>query len=242
MPHRDLADISKTGTAVGLTSSHAGEYEMNTTLSVCVAIAAGLAVHTHAQTILNGDMTGPMAASIPPPSWTAWSDTADTCDASGPFNYTGNPWVLSPNGGTFVRGGANNFGVNEGISQIVTGFIPGQTYSLEFYTTNLGFQNPSSGWTGADGFWRFFVDGSAIGDSVTLTKPALGSDDITWTFGTLSFVAPAASFELAFQSRWLGPDSAAYMGIDGVDVRLVPTPASMAVIALAGVGTMRRRR
>ncbi len=27
---------------------------------------------------------------------------------------TGNPWVLSPNGGTFVRGGSSDFGVNEG--------------------------------------------------------------------------------------------------------------------------------
>lgn len=215
---------------------------MKSTLIVCAAIAAGLASTTNAQTIMNPDLTGPVASSTAPIDWYAWTDTADTCDASGPFNYTGNPWVLSPNGGTFVRGGANDFGVNEGIAQVVTGFVPGQVYTLEFYTTNLGFQNPSTGWTGADGFWRFYADGTVFGDSVTLTKPVLGTDDISWTFGTLNFVAPAASFELAVQSQWAGSGSAAYMGIDGINVRPVPAPASMGLIALAGVGALRHRR
>jgi hypothetical protein len=215
---------------------------MNRTLIVCAGITAGITSGADAQTILNSDLTGPMAVSTPPPSWTAWTDTADTCDASGPFNYTGNPWVLSPNGGTFVRGGSNDFGVNEGIAQVVAGFVPGQVYTLEFYATNLGFQNPSTGWGGADGFWRFYADGSVIGDSVTLSRPALETDDITWTFGTLNFVAPSASFELAVQSQWAGSGTAAYMGIDGIDVRVVPAPASMGLIALAGVGAMRRRR
>ncbi len=227
---------------IGLRTRIAGESEMNATLSAVAALAAGLTARMHAQTITNPDLTGPVATSAAPTDWYAWTDTADTCDDAGPFNSTGNPWVLSPNGGTFVRGGANDFGVNEGIAQIVTGFVPGQIYTLEFYTTNLGFQNPTTGWTGADGFWRFFADGSAIGDSVTLTKPALAADDISWSFGTLDFVAPAASFELAFQSRWAGPGSAAYLGIDGVNVRPVPAPASLALIALAGVGAAKRRR
>ncbi|MCA9274077.1 MAG: PEP-CTERM sorting domain-containing protein [Phycisphaerales bacterium] len=215
---------------------------MKNTLTVCAAIAAGMTTTANAQTIINPDLTGPVASSTAPTDWYAWTDTADTCDASGPFNYTGNPWVLSPNGGTFVRGGANDFGVNEGIAQVVTGFVPGQIYTLEFYTTNLGFQNPSTGWGGADGFWRFFADSSVIGDTVTLSRQALGTDDISWTFGTLDFVAPAASFELAVQSRWAGSGTAAYMGIDGINVRLVPAPGSFGLLALAGVGAMRRRR
>ena len=215
---------------------------MNRTLLVCAAGMAGLASTVHAQTILNPDLTGPVASSTAPTDWYAWTDTADTCDDAGPFNYTGNPWVLSPNGGTFVRGGANDFGVNEGIAQVVTGFVPGQIYTLEFYTTNLGFENPSTGWTGGEGFWRFFVDGTAFGDSVTLTKPVLADDDISWTFGTLDFVAPAASFELAFQSRLAGGGTATYLGIDGVNVRPVPAPASLVLVALAGVGAAKRRR
>ncbi len=218
---------------------------MNTRLTVIGALAAGLTTTASAQVILNSDLTGPVGAGNIPTDWFAWSGSADTCDTTGPFNNTGNPWVLSPNGGTFVRGGATDTGVNEAIAQDLTGFVPGQSYTIEFYSTNLGFQQPSSGgaWTGADGFWRFYLDGVAIGDSVTLTKQALGTDDIVWSFGTVGFVAPAADFELAIASRRAGGvDTAAYMGLDGVQIRPVPAPASLALVAFAGVGATRRRR
>lgn len=200
---------------------------------------------TSAQVVLNEDLTGPVGAGDIPPDWFAWSGSADTCDTAGPFNYTTNPWVLSPNGGTFVRGGATGTGVNEAIAQDLTGFTAGQAYTIEFWHTNLGFQQPGSGgaWTGADGFWRFYADGTVFGDATTLTKQSLATDDIVWSFGSLSFVAPADDFELAIAAQWAsGTDTAAYMGIDGVRIRPIPTPASGALLAAAGLVASRRRR
>ena len=206
-----------------------------------IVLSAGMGSTAGAQAISNGDLSGTVGAGIVPSVWFAWADSADTCDTTGPFNSTGNPWVLSPNGGTFVRGGANNFGVNEAIAQDLTGFTAGQLYTVEFYITNLGFNG--SGWNGEDGFWRMYADGVAFGDTVTLSKPIVAADDITWTFGTLDFVAPANDFELAIASQWAGgSSSAAYMGIDGINIRPVPAPASLALLGAAGLAAGRRRR
>lgn len=212
--------------------------------SAIVAVGVSFAAGVHAQVIVNGGLTGPVGAGNVPPNWFAWSGSADTADETGPFNNTGTPWTLSPNGGTFVRGGSNGTGVNEAVAQILTGFIPGQSYTIQFYSTNLGFQQPAAGgmWTGADGFWRFYLDGIAFADSATLTKQALASDSIVWGAESVSFVAPAASFELAVASQWAGSsDPAAYMGIDGLRALPIPAPGVIAVVGLAGAWCVRRR-
>lgn len=216
---------------------------MNAFQKVTAAAITAACTTTSAQVVLNEDLTGPVGAGNIPTDWFAWSGSADTCDATGPFNSTGNPWVLSPNGGTFVRGGSTGTGVNEAIAQNLTGFTGGQSYTIEFWHTNLGFQQPGGSWVGADGFWRFYADGTAFGDSVTLTKQALADDDIVWTFGTLNFVAPADDFELAIASQFAGgPGTAAYMGIDGVRIRPIPAPASLSLLAAGGLCSTRRRR
>ncbi|PHQ80751.1 MAG: hypothetical protein COB69_05375 [Phycisphaera sp.] len=217
------------------------ETDMKTYRALAITLSAGMVSTAGAQVISNGDLTGPVGASIAPTDWFSWSGSVDTCDTTGPFNSTGNPWVLSPNGGTFVRGGANNFGVNEAFAQDLTGFTAGQVYTVEFYITNLGFNGGS--WNGEDGFWRMYADGVAFGDTVTLSKPIAVADDIAWTFGTLSFIAPANDFELAIASQWAGTTgSAAYMGIDGINIRPVPTPATLALLGAAGLAAARRRR
>ncbi|RNC81324.1 MAG: hypothetical protein ED559_05905 [Phycisphaera sp.] len=216
---------------------------MNTYQKLTAAAIATVCTASSAQVVLNEDLTGPVGAGNTPPDWFAWSGSADTCDASGPFNNSGNPWVLSPNGGTFVRGGSTGTGVNEAIAQNLIGFTAGQSYTVEFWHTNLGFQQPGGSWTGADGFWRFYADGTAFGDAVTLSKQTLADDDIVWTFGSLSFVAPADDFELAIASQFAGgPGTAAYMGIDGVRIRPIPAPASLSLLAASGLCASRRRR
>ncbi|CAE7178626.1 unnamed protein product [Symbiodinium necroappetens] len=216
-----------------------------TSLSVRAGFAALLlAAPASAQSLLNGSLEGPVAVGSAPPDWFEWQKTPDTCDAAGPFNNTGTPWVLSPDGGTFVRGGGSDFANSEAIGQVVTGFSTGDTYAVNFFQTNLGFQHPTSGdWLGEDGFWELVIDGAVVGASDVLSRPATPSDSIVWSVDTLSFTATSASHEIALVSRSTFPGGlAAYMGIDGVRLSLVPTPGSAALMALGGVAAIRRRR
>lgn len=196
-------------------------------------------------TILNPDLTGASIAGTAPPDWYNWQKTPDTANATGPFNNTPTPWTLSPNGGTFVRtGGTYDFAQSEAFAQTVTGFTPGATYSVEFFYTNLGFEHPTSGeWIGTDGYYDVLVDGTFAGATAALSKPATNLDAISWSPGAVTFVAPAASFDLIFAGRSADPSGlAAYMGIDGISVHEVPAPATGGVFLAMGLASTRRRR
>lgn len=192
--------------------------------------------------ITNGDLTGPVAISDVPPGWFTWQQTPDTADALGPFNNTPTPWTASPNGGTFVRaGGVSYAGGSEAIGQNVAGFTPGVSYTIDFFQANLGFKNTTLGtWNGSDGFWELMIDGVLAGASSPLTKPATDADPIVWFADSITFLAPAASLEIALVSK-SGEVLAAYMGIDGVQIREVPTPGVLCLLATGWVGVRRRR-
>jgi hypothetical protein len=216
---------------------------MHRTLIVPGCLALSLAPCALAVPVIaNGDLTGPVAISDVPPGWFTWQQTPDTADALGPFNNTPTPWTASPNGGTFVRaGGVSYAGGSEAIGQHVAGFTPGVSYTIDFYQTNLGFKNTSLGtWIGSDGFWELMIDGVLAGASSPLTKPAAEADPIVWFADSITFVAPAASLEIALVSR-SGEVLAAYMGIDGVTIREVPTPGVLCVLGVGLAGVRRRR-
>jgi uncharacterized protein (TIGR03382 family) len=61
-----------------------------------------------------------------------------------------------------------------------------------------------------------------------------------WFADSITFVAPAASLEIALVSR-SGEVLAAYMGIDGVTIREVPTPGVLCVLGVGLAGVRRRR-
>lgn len=207
---------------------------------VAVAVTATLA---SGQSVVNGSMTGPTGGALVPAPWFLWNKTPDTVDATGPFNNGPTDWNLSPDGGTFVRAGGDT-GVNsEAFAQNLTGYTPGQTYSLDFFQTNLGHVHGTTGaWIGEDGFWELIIDGTVVGASPTLSKSALETDGNVWSAASMSFIAPAADFELALRvESALGAGLNAYLGIDGARTTLVPTSGSVAVVALGGV-VMRRRR
>lgn len=210
------------------------------TVSAAAALVS-IAGAAHAQVFVNGSLTDTPSVSTPPAGWSAWSGTADTVDASGPFNYTPTPWTLSPDGGTFVRTGRGP-SVSEGISQIVSGFVVGAVYQVDFFTTNLGFQDPASGsWNGGDGYYDFFVDGVLTDTSTVIGKQALASDPIVWTAESVTFVATSGTLELAFAANWAIPGGpAAYMGIDGFRLSQVPAPGVLAT--LGGLALIGRRR
>ncbi len=194
--------------------------------------------------ILNGDMDGNVGIGFAPADWMVAQATPDVVDAFGPFNNTGVPWTDSPNGGTFARmNGVGNF-QSEGISQNVTGFVTGETYELSFFAANLGFRVNSTGaWGGFDGYFEFYADGQLVATSDALSKQAASTDPIQWVQQTVQFEASSNEFLLEIRAETVGAElQISYMGLDGVDVSVVPAPSSVVALAMIGFTSTRRRR
>jgi len=211
---------------------------------ISIVTAGVLAPLASGQAIVNGSMTGAVGGGIVPSPWFLWNKTPDTVNESGPFNNGPTDWNLSPDGGTFVRAGGDE-GVNaEAFAQNVTGYTAGLTYSVGFWQSNIGHVHGSTGeWIGQDGYWEVLVDGSLVGTSPALSKPALETDGNVWSYASVSFVAPASGVEITFRAvATTGAGLNAYMGIDGASTRLVPAPGAGGLLALAGLFATRRRR
>lgn len=215
----------------------------STRLSLCALSIAAFAHAALAQpSITNGSLTGTVASSTLPTGWTPPQGTPDTCDTTGPFNYTGHAWVLSPDGGTFVRAGGPGAGTAEALGQTLTGFDIGTTYQIDFFQTNLAHAHPStSAYTGDTGNWEFFLDGSLVASSSAMAPPPTIDDFNVWEATSISFVATATTHDLMIAANTLGT-YAAYMGIDGLHISEVPLPGTTGLIALVGLRALRRRR
>lgn len=195
--------------------------------------------------ILNGDMDGFVGMGVAPQHWTATQlGTPDVANESGPFNNTGVPWTLSPNGGTFARLNGVGNDQSEGLSQIVTGFIAGETYEISFYAANLGFRvNGSGAWLGFDGFLEFYADGELVATSETLSKQSSSTTPIEWFAQSIQFEATSSEFVLEIRSETVGQEfEIAYMALDGVNASIVPAPGTLAAFAGLGLVSTRRRR
>lgn len=210
-------------------------------LTAFVTIVSGAAAEP---VIMNGDMDGVIGAGFSPNNWMVAQATPDVVDANGPFNNTGNPWDLSPNGGTLARMNGVGNEQSEGISQNVSGFTAGESYEINFYAVNLGFVNAASGaWSGFDGYFEFYADGNLLATSDALSKQASGSDPIVWTEQSVQFEATASDFLLEIRAETTaGVFEIAYMGIDGLNASIVPTPGTLSALAMLGLATTRRRR
>lgn len=210
-------------------------------LTAFVTIVSGAAAEP---VIMNGDFNGSVGVDLAPDDWMKAQATPDVVNAFGPFNNTGNPWDLSPNGGTFARMNGVGNEQSEGISQNVSGFTAGESYEISFYAVNLGFVNAASGaWSGFDGYFEFYADGNLLATSDALSKQASGSDPIVWTEQSVQFEATASDFLLEIRAETTaGVFEIAYMGIDGLSASLVPTPGTLSALAMLGLATTRRRR
>lgn len=210
-------------------------------LTALVTIVSGAAAEP---VILNGGMDGNAGVGLSPANWMVAQATPDVVDSNGPFNNTGNPWDLSPDGGTFARmNGVGNI-QSEGISQNVTGFTAGESYEISFYAVNLGFMVASTGsWQGFDGYFEFYADGNLLATSDALSKQASASDPIVWTQQSVQFEATASDFLLEIRAETTaGVFDIAYMGIDGVGASLVPAPGALSALTMLGLAATRRRR
>lgn len=210
-------------------------------LTAILGIATGAAAEP---VIMNGDFNGTVGIGLAPDDWMPAQGTPDLVDANGPFNNTGVPWTLSPNGGNFVRLGGVGNEFSEGISQNVSGFVAGESYSISFYASNIGFQNAATGaWSGMDGFFEFYANGELIATSDSLSKQPSGSDPIVWTEQSIQFEASASDFLFEIRGETVGDaGQVSYMGIDGVSASIVPTPGTLSALAMLGLASTRRRR
>ncbi|MEM9065745.1 MAG: hypothetical protein AAGB51_09685 [Planctomycetota bacterium] len=215
---------------------------MQTKTLIASAAVLMFSAGVQAQVIGNGSLTGPTGSSMVPGPWYLWQATPDTVNASGPLNFTGTPWTLSPDGGTFALTAGSTLPNSEGFAQMVSGFTIGQTYQIDFYQTNMGFYDPVAlTWNGEDGFYNLIVDGVLTDASSVISKPASPSDSIVWTADSFTFTATSTTHELAFLGRSVNPGGiVAVMGIDGI--RLTPIPAPGVLASLGGLALITRRR
>lgn len=188
--------------------------------------------------LLNGDLNGTVGQFIAPDNWTISQATPDVADANGPFNNTGMPWTLSPNGGTFARLNGVRDNRSERIAQMVSGFVIGNEYQIRMFVTNLGFYGSDNVFRGEDGIIQAFSGNVLIGASQVVSKPAAFDEPIVWHEAVITFFAPAETINLRIGAETLGSIGVtAYMGVDGISI--VPAPATLAV--LLPLASRRRR-
>lgn len=207
-------------------------------LSASVFSTASLSA---APTIVNGDLNGTVGTFTAPDGWVVAQATPDLADANGPYNNTGQPWNLSPNGGTFSRLNGVRDNRSERISQVVSGFEVGETYRVSMFVTNLGYY--SNAWRGEDGYIQFFDGNILIGVSQTLTKSATHNDPLVWQEVTFEFLASSILMDLTIGAETLGGiGETAFLAVDGVTFKDVPAPGALTLLGVCGVlGTPRRR-
>jgi hypothetical protein len=219
------------------------------------------AVNAQAGFVLNGSLNGPTgAASLVPSNWSNLAQgTSDTVSAAGhPFGTGGFsgigaiPFASSADGGTFVWSAdffQQSSSQPEGIRQLVSGLTVGQQYAITFEFTNLGLYNATGGIATAafgaqnydsSGRWIVAIDGGQVG--VTEAVGVAGAGQQVWQDASVVFTAQAGTVELSFAADWVSGGTHVGMGIDGIDLDIVPSPAGSALLLAAAGFAGRRRR
>jgi len=202
-----------------------------------------------AQTFVNGDLEGPSAGQgAVPTSWTAVGNTDPICRASSATSATSDLLSISgpnppvgllgiPFSGNFFVAGLDATSTNfvfgtpvvstwhEGIQQTVSGFTPGNSYTVNFLQAvvkQFDALDPS-------GSWSLYVDNSLVGTSIPSTSTqAFNGLSLTWETRSINFIATSATHTLKFLPQdddidlELGssnPDGALRMGIDSVTLQ-----------------------
>lgn len=200
--------------------------------------------------VTNGSLTGPVGNALVPAGWqngvsgTTFASTVDTLDTThnvGVLNYGfAAPASESPDKGTWAGLANNGRAQNEKLSQIISDFIIGKTYTLSWYDANFGIDD--SVIYKANNSILASLLGSSGSFSFTGTQSNLGDG---WNKNTFTFTPTETQYTLVFSSA---TRAKSYLSIDGIsittDVTAVPEPSTWALLlfGLLTIGALARKQ
>jgi len=137
-----------------------------------------------------------------------------------------------------------SFPSNESVELSLSGFTPGSAYALNFFASIV--LNTFAGWKSPLDALNIDLIGADISTySTSLLSDAVDADGLNaWAPQSIAFtaMAPVVKFRFNVSPTAIDPDLVGRFGIDGCDVRLVPSPGTPAVLMLAGAAIRRRQR
>jgi hypothetical protein len=206
---------------------------------ILAAFCISMASLMHGQDFVNGDLEGPAPTALAqlPPGWQAvpdndpvclatngsLGDTPDLTDINGPSVFTG-IFGDAFSGNTFVSGerGGGNVVFQEGIMQQVSGFIPGDPYTVVLHQAVV----KSYGNFDSSGSWAVYIGNTLAGITAPTTSPVpYDSSPFPWEQRLVPFTAISSSHTIKFlpvdddtNLEVLDPNGSLRMGIDLVSI------------------------
>lgn len=185
---------------------------LSTLFSALLLFAGGI-TPSYAITVVNGDFESPFLV-----GWTQ--------------NNSGDMLYVPGQTGTGLEIGGFGGAVNNSIDQVIGGFTPGNTYTINFAL--------ASQWAGGSGAQAelSFLFGS-LTPSAIFTAPAVPGFG-SWANFSYNFVASASFIDIQFQEITNGFDD---VGIDNITITTPDGGATLALlgIALCGLAVLSRK-
>ena len=134
----------------------------------------------------------------------------------------------------------------EGVGQTVSGFTPGNTYTISFSHTNGFIETPL--YPPGPGGWELYIDNTSVmlAPSINVIGSVFPLPHTTdWQTSSYTFVATSNTHKFDFMSYGPGIGSGqnfAVQWLDNVQITPVPEPASLGLLGLGAMALIRRRK